>query len=171
MALSVLVFLDIDLAFTADFRLGPLAEGCHCLGADAVQARRRFVTAFVEFGARARHRQHDLQSRLLGLGMHPDGNAATIVADAQTTINVDLHLYTFAIAGESLIHTVVNQFIDQVVQPFRSCVADIHTGPVANVLRVAEDIDIFGFIFSGVYIISTWRRNLDVLAHGISLRK
>jgi hypothetical protein len=75
--------------------------------------------------------------------MHVHGDAAAIILDSEAAIDIDLDLDVLAIAGQRLIDTVVDQFVDQMVQALGAGVADVHSRTLADVGRVAEDLHAF----------------------------
>src|SRR5262249_10792729 len=92
------------------------------------------------------HGHHDLEGRLADLGVRVHGDAAAVVADGDAAVHVDLHLDQLAVAGEGLIDAVVDQLVDEVVQPADARVADVHARAVADVLRVLVNIDVLGIV-------------------------
>src|SRR5204863_5017627 len=144
--LTALVLLGVDLAVAADLGLGPFAQRGDRLGADAVQAGAGLVAALVELGAGAGHGHDDFERTDAGLGVQADGDAAAVVADADTAVHVDLDVYALAVAGQGLVHAVVDQLVDEVVQSLDAGVADVHAGAVADVLGVAEDVHVLRFV-------------------------
>src|SRR5581483_9101530 len=51
--------------------------------------------------------------------------------------------------GQGLVHGVVDQLVDEVVQPLRPGVADVHARPLADVGRVAEVLDVLVRVAGG----------------------
>ena len=51
------------------------------------------------------------------------------------------------VAGHGLVDRVVDHFVDQVVQPADGRVGDVHAGPFADVLQVAEVLELVGPVF------------------------
>ncbi len=136
------VLLLVDPAVAAHLGLGPLAKRRHRLGAHAVQAGRHLVRVLVELGARAHGGQHHFQRRALGGRVLLDGDAPAVVLDADAAVLVDLDLDVAAVARQRLIDAVVNQLVDEVMQPARADVADVHAGPAADVVGVAQDLHV-----------------------------
>jgi hypothetical protein len=71
-----------------------------------------------------------------------DGNAAAIVDDCDGVIDVDDDINFFAIAGESFVDGIVNDFVDEVMQTHLACGADVHCGAKADGLKALEDLDV-----------------------------
>src|SRR5262245_19841557 len=74
--------------------------------------------------------------------MRFDRDATTVVDYRQTAIVVDPDLNQPAVASQGLIHTVVDQFVDEMMQSTTASVANVHAGPLANVRRITEDLEI-----------------------------
>ncbi len=147
---AALVFLVIDVAVAADFDLAPFGEEVHDRDADAVQAAGGLVGAFVELAAELQHGHHafergDIAADLLGkLGVAFDGDAAAVVFDRDRAVDVDRHADGGGVAGHRFVDRVVDHFVDEVVQAAGGRVADVHAGPLADVLQVAEVLKILG---------------------------
>ena len=54
---------------------------------------------------------------------------------------------SLAIAGHRLVDRVVDDFVDQVVQPAGRGVGDVHARPLADVLQVAQVLEVLGAVF------------------------
>ena len=110
------VFLLVDLAVAPDFEVELLRERVDDRHADAVQAARDLVAVVVELAAGVQHRQHDFGGRpparvLIGR------NAAAVVDDGDRPVDVDGDVDLIAEAGQRLVDGVVDDLVDEVVQP------------------------------------------------------
>ena len=95
-----------------------------------MQAGGSLVGALVELGPGADGGEHDFQRRPAHFGMDVDGNAAAVVGHAEAAVVVDFHVDVVAKAGQGFIDAVVDQFVDEMMQPLGAGVADVHAGPV-----------------------------------------
>src|SRR5262249_17827558 len=93
------VLLHVYAAIAAHLGLSPLTQSGHRLGTHAVQSRGGLVSSLVELGARANSRQDNLKGGALGLGMDVHRDPTAVVADAETSIDVDLDVNVLAVAG------------------------------------------------------------------------
>jgi hypothetical protein len=50
--------------------------------------------------------------------------------------------------GKRLIHAVVNKFIHQMMQTTSVDVANVHTGALANMVGIPQDLNIVAVVFS-----------------------
>ena len=64
--------------------------------------------------------------------MGVDGNAATVVLDAEIAVGVEADLDELGVAGDGLVHGVVQHLSEQMVQGPLIGAADIHAGPLAH---------------------------------------
>src|SRR6185437_9061291 len=109
--------------------------------ADAVQATGNLVSAAAELAARVQHGEHYLDGGLVLAGHDADRDAAAVVDDAHATIGQQRDLDGVAVAGQRLVHGVVDHLVDQVVQAALAGRPDVHTGPLADRLEAFEDAD------------------------------
>ena len=61
-------------------------------------------------------------------------NATTVIGHADSTVWQDDHINQIAVAGKRLIHRVIDDLIDQVVETPGAGRPDIHTRPLAHCL-------------------------------------
>jgi hypothetical protein len=94
--------------------------------ADAVQAAGGLVGLARELAAGVKGAEDDLERALVGeFRMRIDGDAAAVVADRDGVVGVQLDLDAGGVAGDGLVHGVVEHFGDEVVQA-RSSVPPIY---------------------------------------------
>ena len=140
------VLLEIDAAVAADLGGEPFAQGVDAGHADAVQPAGDLVRVVVELAAGVEHRHDDLERRLAGGLVDVHGDAAAVVGDGAAPVGAERDLDVLAAAGERLVNGVGHDLLDEVVQPARAGVADVHGGPLADGLDVAEDADLSGVV-------------------------
>ncbi len=75
----------------------------------------------------------------LGVDVHRD--APAVVGDRDRAVGVDRHVDVPAVAGHRLVDRVVHDLVDQVMQPARRRVADVHPGPQPDRLDPFEHPD------------------------------
>ena len=119
--------------------------------ADAVQAARGFVGLAVELAAGMQARHDDLEGGdARKFRMVLDRNAATIVGDGQEAVLAQMHFDAAGMAGNRLVHRVVDDFGEQVMQGVGVGAADIHAGATANRLEALEHFDVGGRVGGGM---------------------
>ena len=128
----------VDLAAAADLGLHPLRDRVHALGADAVEAARDLVGALAELAARVEVREHELEGRDLVDRVGVDRDAAAVVLDRARAVQVDRDLDRRREARERLVHGVVDDLEDAVVQAALIRVADVHVRALAHPLQALE---------------------------------
>ena len=132
--LAALVFLLVDLAVAPDFQVELLRQRVDHRDADAVEAAGDLVAVVVELAAGVQHGEHDF-GRRLAVRHVVDGDAAAVVDHRHRVVDVDRDVDLIAEARQRLVDGVVDDFVDQVVQPGRSGRADVHRRPLANGLE------------------------------------
>ena len=100
------------------------------------------AAAVAELAAGVQDGQHDLDGRALLLLHDPDGDAAAVVDDRDGVVGVDRDVDARAVAGERLVDGVVDDLVDEVVQPAHAGRADVHAGSLAHRLETLEDGDV-----------------------------
>src|ERR1017187_2296905 len=129
-----------------DFDVELLAECIDAAYAHTVQTARHLIrrgvelTACVEFGQNDLHRRHHLP---VGQGHQIDGDAAAIVGDSNRIVDVNDYFDFLGIAGERLVHGVVDDLVHEVMEAHFACRTDVHGGTEANCLKPLKNFDIF----------------------------
>ncbi len=141
------VFLLIELLAARHLDDAVFGERVHHRDADAMEAARGFIDLRVEFAA-GMERGHDhFEGRLvLELGVRIDGNAAAIVGDGQVAVGIIVHVDPGGMARHRLVHGVVHDFGEEMMQRLFIGAADIHAGPAADGLQPLQHLDVGGGI-------------------------
>jgi hypothetical protein len=84
----------------------------------------------------------DLEGTDAHLGVDVDGDAATVVTDAQRVIGVESDDDVVAVAGEGFVDRVVDDFSEELVEAALAVVADVHAGALSNGFKAFEDLDL-----------------------------
>ncbi len=100
------------------------------------------VAAAAEFAAGMEDRHHDFDRGLVLCLIQIDRDAAAVVDDADSSVGEHRDQDGVAIAGEGFIHRVVDDLVDQVVQPARAGGTDVHSWTFANRLKTFEHLDL-----------------------------
>ncbi len=75
--------------------------------------------------------------------MRIDGNAAAVVGDGDKAVGRHLDFDPVGVAGERLVHGVVDHLGEEVMQRLLVGAADIHAGPPAHRLEPLQHFDMF----------------------------
>ena len=74
--------------------------------------------------------------------MRIDRDAAAVVGDGQEAVGAKLHLDAGGVAGDGLVHRIVDHLGEEVMQRLLVGAADIHAGPAAHRLQPFEHLDV-----------------------------
>ena len=132
----------VNFSVAADFRLEEFRKRVHALRADAVEPAGNLIRAFLEFPARVKIRQHELQRRNFFLRVNRDGNAAAVILDGDGTVPVNRDFDFAAEARERLVDGIVDDFVNAVVKPRFVRVADVHARAFPHGLQPFQALDV-----------------------------
>src|SRR5262249_15478712 len=98
--------------------------------------------------AGVQHGQHDLQARLLELGVRIDGDAAAVVVDGDGVAGfVQGDVHAVGVAVEVLIDGVIDDLPEEVVQALGVHAADVHRRALADRLQALQGGEVGGSVF------------------------
>ena len=69
------------------------------------------------------------------------GNAAAVIGDRQEAFGIEMNLDEIGVTGDGLVHGVVDDFGEEVVQRLLVRAADIHSGTHAHRLEALKHAD------------------------------
>ena len=108
-----------------------------------MQAARGVVDLAVELAAGVQRGHDDLERRLvLELGVRIDGNAAAVVGHRQVAVGRQFDLDPGRVAGDRLVHRVVDHLGEQMVQRLLVGAADVHAGAPPDGLQPFQHLDV-----------------------------
>jgi len=143
--------LAVELAIARDLDFQDLRQGVDHGHADAVQAARGLIDLRIEFSAGVQRRHDDFERRLvLVFGMGVDRNPATVVGDRQGAVRLQRDLDEIGVSGGRLVHRIVDDLGEEMMQRLLVGAADIHAGAAANRLQPFQHLDIGRRVFSGL---------------------
>ena len=155
---AALVALAVLPAVAPYRELEPYGERVDDRDADAVKPARYRVGALVEFAARVQHREDDLGGRTARL-VHARRDAAAVVDDADAAVLVYRDADGVAEAGEGFVYRVVDDLVDQVVQPALPLVADVHAGAFADRFEPFEYVYVLFVVVGGeIAVLRVYRK-------------
>ena len=76
--------------------------------------------------------------------MRIDRNAAAVIGDGDEAVRLHLDFDPVGVAGQRLVHRIVDHFGEQMMQRLLVGAADIHAGTAANRLEPLQHLDMFG---------------------------
>ncbi len=137
----------IELLAARDLDLHALGQRVRHRNADAVQAAGGFVNLGVEFAAGVQRAHDHFERRLvLEFRMRIDRDAAAVVGDGDKAVGRHLDLDPVGVAGQRLVHGIVDHLGEQVMQRLLVGAADIHAGAAAHRFEPFQDLDVLGGI-------------------------
>ena len=113
-----------------------------------MQSARDLVAVVVELASGMKDGEDDLRGRLAA-GMAIDGNAATVVDDGDRAVDVNRDVDLVAVSGQRLVDRVVDDLVDQMVQPGRTGRPDVHGRALPHGLQPFENLDLVGAVVIG----------------------
>src|SRR6185436_18460704 len=130
--LGRLVLLAPEVAALLDLHGHPDGQRVHHGDADAVQTSGDGVSLAVELSARVQHGQRHLDTGLLQRRVQVDREATPVVDHPDAAVLGQNYIDGVAVAGERLIHRVVHDLPDEVVEPTFTGGPDIHAWSFAH---------------------------------------
>jgi hypothetical protein len=138
---AALVALGVDLAVAPDLEIELLRQCVHDRNADAVQAARHLVAVVVELAAGVQDREHDLRGGAAA-GVLIGRDPAAVVDDGDRVVDVQRDVDLIAMTGQRLVDRVVDDLVDEMVQPGSASRADVHRRTLADRFEAFEDLDL-----------------------------
>ena len=144
---ALAVGLRVQHPVARDLDLEGAAERVHHRHADAVQPARGGIGLGAELAARVQGGEDHLERTLVGeFGVPVDRDAAAVVAHRHPHRRLELDLDPLRVAGDRLVHGVVQDLGDEVVQGTAVGAADIHARATADRLQALEHLDVAGVV-------------------------
>ena len=141
--MAALVDLAIELAVARHLDFEPRRQRIDDRYADAMQAARGLVDLGVELSAGMQRGHDDLERRAVGVfRMRVDRNAAAIVGDGEIAAGFQRDLDEIRVAGDGLVHGVVDHLGEEVVHRLLVGAADIHARTPAHRLQPLQNLDV-----------------------------
>ena len=140
--------LPVEQAVAADFHVKAFGERVDDRRADAVQPAGDGVRLAAELAARVQRGHHGLYGGHAGGRVDVHGDAAPVVFHAHRAVGQDVYRHARGETRHKLVHAVVHDFVDEVMQAALVGAADVHAGALADGLHALKHLNIAG----GVHI-------------------
>ena len=115
--------------------------------ADAVQAAGDLVALAAKLAAGVEHGHDDFGGRLPPVfWVVVDGNPASVVGDATPTVGEQHDVDAGGFAGHRFVDGVVDDLVDEVMEPGKTGAADVHPGAFADWFEAFENRDVLGAV-------------------------
>ena len=144
-----LVFLGMNFTVEMDIDSAPLGKAVDHRGADAVQTAGYGIRLAAEFSAGMEHGHNCFQGGYFSGGVNPHRDTAPVVLDADGFILFNNGGNLITAAGHSFIDAVIDNFVNQMMEPALVGAADVHPGTPPHRLQATENENILGGIFGG----------------------
>ena len=100
------------------------------------------IGSLFELAARMQDCQRHFGGRLLLSGMNAGRNTAAVIHDRDAVVDVDRHLDRLTESRHMLIDTVVDDFIDEVMEAVHTGAADVHRRPLSHGVQAFQYFDL-----------------------------
>ena len=120
----------IDEATTLDSYSQLCGKSIYHRGTYAVQTTAGLVGGIIEFTAGMKSREYQAL-RTDSFFVHSHGNTTSVVFYRGGAIRFQSYFYRIAVSGQMLVHRVIYDLVDQVVQTLGGDTADIHSGSLS----------------------------------------
>ncbi len=127
-------------------RSSPARSRARIPGSRRPSGRRLLVAAAAELAAGVERREHERDRRDLLDRVLVDGDAAAVVDDPHAAVGLQRHFDVGGVAGEGFVDRVVDDLVDEVVEPALTRGADVHARPLAHGLQTLEKLDVAGIV-------------------------
>jgi hypothetical protein len=145
-----LVGLCPELSPTRDLDLQTLRERVYNTYADSVQPSGYLIALAAELSSSMQGREDNLDGRFALTLNRVDGNAPTVVGDTTGSVGQELNDDPVAVTRHRLVDRVVNNLVNEVMEPARPGRADIHAGTLPDRLKSLKDGDVLGGVGSAI---------------------
>ncbi len=148
--ISPLIPVLIDKAAGLDRHGQPGGKRVHHRRPHPVQPPAGLIRRIVELSPRMK-RGKDQPLRTDSLLMHPHRDAAPVIYHRSGSVRLQHHPDCIAYPRQMLIHRIVHDFINQMVQPLRGHAADIHPRPLPHSLQPLQHRNAGGIIIPNTH--------------------
>ena len=138
---ATVVGLAVDSSVAVDLHLEVSGQSVDDRDTNTVQPTGHLVTAATELPTGVQNGQDHLHCRLFLHRMVVHGNSATIIDDSDPTVGEQRHVDGRGVTGHRLVHRVVDDFVDEVVQAPLTGGPDVHARAFADGIEALENGD------------------------------
>ena len=141
------IILGIAHSAATDFDVQLRSQGVHHRSPYAVQSSGHFVRAAVELATRVQRGHNRFQPGYSRVGMDVHRDAAPVIRHAHGAIGGNAQINSVAVTGERLVHCVIQQFLDQVMQSINAGAANVHARSHPDGFQAFENLNVVRSIF------------------------
>ena len=133
-----LVMIMMYVTVPADFDIQIGRKSVDNRGSHTIETAAGLVYRVIELSARMQGREYQTLSGY-ALGMHVHRDATSIVRHGTGSVLLQKYIDFRTEACQMLVHGIVHNLVDQMVQAFAGHASDIHTGSFAHCLQSLQD--------------------------------
>jgi hypothetical protein len=134
------IALLVDLPVPLDFEVKPLGKGIHTGDAHPMEAAGNLVGGIFELSSRVQLGHHHVDGiHAVDGRVRADGYPPAVVLDRDGVVDVNDQLDVGADARERLVHRVVHDLINEVMQAISPGVTHIHSGALSDCFQAFQD--------------------------------
>ncbi len=134
----------VDLFIDKDTDNDPLGQGVDNRSSDTVKTSRNLISSSAEFASGMQDGVDNFNAGNALLGLDIDRDPAAVVDNGDGVVGIDGDSDLGAVAGQSFVDRVVDDFFDQMMKARGRSRADIHTGAFADGFQSFQDLDLAG---------------------------
>ena len=128
----------MNIAVPVNFHVQPLRERVYHRRTHTVKTAAGLVDRIVKLSTRM-ERGEDQARRGDTLLVHPHGNSPSVVLHRGRTVRLQSHINGIAFPRQMLVHGIVHDLVDQMVEPFSGDAADVHARTFPDGLQPLQD--------------------------------
>ena len=130
----------VDISVPADLHIHIGRQRIYNRRTDTMQTSAGLVCRIVEFSARMKCRVYHTSCRY-SCCMKVYRYTTSVICDRCRTVFFQCHMDLAAISGKMLIHRIIHDLIDQMIQTLSRNTSYIHTWPFSNGFQSLQDRD------------------------------
>ena len=124
---TALIAVVMNVAVSADLDVHIGGQCIHDRGTHSVQSAAGLVCGIVKLAARMQRRVHNSRCRH-ALRVHADRHASSVIFHCTGAIRLQCDIYGIAGTRQMLVHCVVHNLVNKMIQTLSGHASDVHSG-------------------------------------------
>ena len=145
---TTLITLFINLAFVGNLYFQPLRKSINNRCTYSVQSSGYLVPSTAEFTTGMQDCKYNLNCRKSCLMVDSYRNSTPIVCDRYRIVFVNVYLNFITISGQSLIHRIIYNLINQMMKSSDGSAANVHTRSFSYGFQSFQNLNLVRSVFS-----------------------
>ena len=146
--MTTLVTLLVNLSALTDFDLKPVRKRIYNGCAYAMETAGNLVSAAAEFTAGVQDRENNLYCRNARFVVDSNRNASSVIDNRDRVIFVDRYFNVVTEACQCLVHRIIYNLVNQVMQTSGRGGTDIHARPFADRFQTLQNLNLICSVFN-----------------------